>query len=78
MVSGLAPDAHLEIFEDSGHFPHKDDPERFIGFLTSFIRETQPAVYRRANSRRLLLTGGTTTAAEAKKRELVVIPGAAG
>lgn len=78
VVSGLAPDAHLEIFEDSGHFPHKDDPERFIGFLTSFIRETQPAVYRRANIRRLLLTGGTTTAAEAKKRELVVIPGAAG
>jgi pimeloyl-ACP methyl ester carboxylesterase len=78
VVASLAPDARVEIFEDSGHFPHKDDPERFIEFLLSFIRETQPAVYRRANIRRLLLTGGTTTAAEAKKRELVVIPGAAG
>jgi pimeloyl-ACP methyl ester carboxylesterase len=78
VVGALAPDAHIEIFEDSGHFPHKDDPERFIGFLTSFIRNTQPAVYRRANIRRLLLTGGATTAAEAKKRQLVVIPGAAG
>jgi pimeloyl-ACP methyl ester carboxylesterase len=77
-VSRLAPDARLEIFDDSGHFPHKDDPERFIEFLTSFIRETRPAVYRRANVRRLLLTGGITTAAEAKKRQLVVIPGAAG
>jgi pimeloyl-ACP methyl ester carboxylesterase len=78
VVGALAPDARIEIFEDSGHFPHKDDPERFIKFLISFIRETEPAVYRRANVRRLLLTGGTTTAAEAKKRQLVVIPGAAG
>jgi pimeloyl-ACP methyl ester carboxylesterase len=78
VVGALAPDARIEIFEDSGHFPHKDDPERFIRFLTLFIRETQPAHYRRANVRRLLLTGGTTTAAEAKKRQLVVIPGAAG
>jgi pimeloyl-ACP methyl ester carboxylesterase len=77
-VGRLAPDARLEIFDDSGHFPHKDDPERFIEFLTSFIRDTRPAVYRRANVRRLLLTGGATTAAEAKKRQLVVIPGAAG
>jgi pimeloyl-ACP methyl ester carboxylesterase len=78
IVSALAPDARVEVFQNSGHFPHKDHPERFIEFLTSFIRETQPAVYRRANVRRLLLTGGTTTAAEAKKRQLVVIPGAAG
>ena len=78
VVGRLAPDARIEIFENSGHFPHKDHPERFIEFLTSFIRETQPAVYRRANVRRLLLTGGTTTAAEAKKRQLVIIPGAAG
>ena len=77
-VAELAPDARIEVFENSGHFPHKDDPERFVEFLTSFIAETQPAVYRRANVRRLLLTGGNTTAAEAKKRELKVIPGAVG
>lgn len=77
VCAALAPDAAVEIFEDSGHFPHKDDPERFVAFLVDFIRQTQPAVYRRANVRRLLLTGGTT-AVEAKKRELVVIPGAAG
>jgi pimeloyl-ACP methyl ester carboxylesterase len=78
IVSALAPDARVEIFEDSGHFPHKDHPERFVEFLMSFIRDTQPAVYRRANVRRLLLTGGNTTAAEAKERQLVVVPGAAG
>ncbi|HUP99001.1 MAG TPA: alpha/beta fold hydrolase [Aeromicrobium sp.] len=77
ICAALAPEAAIEIFEDSGHFPHKDDPERFVAFLMDFIRETQPAVYRRSNVRRLLLTGGTT-AVEAKKRELVVIPGAAG
>jgi pimeloyl-ACP methyl ester carboxylesterase len=78
IVGALAPEARIEIFEDAGHFPHKDDPERFTTFLLSFIRETEPALYRRANVRRLLLTGGETTAVEAKKRQLVVIPGVAG
>jgi pimeloyl-ACP methyl ester carboxylesterase len=78
ILAGLAPDARVEVFEDSGHFPHKDHPQRFVDFLTTFIADTQPSVYRRANVRRLLLTGGETTAVEAKKRELVVIPGAAG
>jgi pimeloyl-ACP methyl ester carboxylesterase len=77
-VADLAPDARIEIFAGSGHFPHKDDPERFVEFLTDFIRQTQPAVYRRANVRRLLLSGGNTTAVEAKKRELKVSPGAVG
>jgi len=77
VVAELAPDARIEIFEKSGHFPHKDHPERFVAFLTDFIHETQPAVYRRSNVRRLLLTGGTT-AVEAKKRELKIVPGAAG
>lgn len=78
VLGTLAPEARIEVFEHSGHFPHKDQPTRFVEFLTSFIAETQPAVYRRANVRRLLLTGGVTTTAEAKKRELRVIPGAAG
>lgn len=77
VAADLAPDARIEVFEDAGHFPHKVHPERFIDFLTEFIRETEPAVYRRANLRRLLLTGGTSVV-EAKKRELVVIPGAVG
>ena len=78
VVAALASDARVEIFNDAGHFPHKDDPKRFIEFLTSFVAETKPAVYRRANIRRLLLTGGTPTVAEAKKRQLVVVPGAVG
>ena len=78
VVGALASEARVEIFADAGHFPHKDDPDRFIEFLTSFVRDTAPAVYRRANIRRLLLSGGTTTVAEAKDRELVVVPGAAG
>ncbi len=78
IISELAPDARIQVFENSGHFPHKDHPEAFVAFLASFIEETRPAVYRRANIRRLLLTGGNTTAVEAKKRELKVIPGAAG
>jgi len=78
VVGELAPDARIEIFQDAGHFPHKDHPERFIEFLASFVRDTKPAVYRRSNVRRLLLTGGTRTTTEAKKRQLVVVPGATG
>jgi pimeloyl-ACP methyl ester carboxylesterase len=78
VLSSLAPEARVEVFDDAGHLPHKAHPDRFVEFLTSFIAETQPAVYRRANIRRLLLTGGAPTVAEAKERQLVVIPGAAG
>ena len=34
--------SRLEIFPDAGHFPYRDDPERFVGVLTDFIRTTKP------------------------------------
>jgi pimeloyl-ACP methyl ester carboxylesterase len=44
-----ARDAHeriagsrLEIFRQAGHFPYRDDPERFARVLDDFIRTTQP------------------------------------
>jgi pimeloyl-ACP methyl ester carboxylesterase len=35
--------SRLEIFEQAGHFPHIDCPDRFVAALVEFIRETQPA-----------------------------------
>ena len=30
-------DARVEIFEDAGHFPHLEEPERFAGVLSDFM-----------------------------------------
>ena len=37
------PSARLEIFERSGHFPHRDEPRRFAESLLDFIAVTEPA-----------------------------------
>ena len=39
----LVPSSRLEIFEDSGHFPHMDDPQRFLDVMLDFIDSTEPA-----------------------------------
>jgi len=33
----LAPTSRLEVFERSGHFPHSDDHDRFVGLLREFL-----------------------------------------
>ena len=37
------PGSRLEILPDAGHFPHRDDPHRFVSLLTEFITGTAPA-----------------------------------
>ncbi len=37
------PSSRLEIFEEAGHFPHVDEPHRFIEVLTDFMETTEPA-----------------------------------
>ncbi|MBM9461727.1 alpha/beta fold hydrolase [Nocardioides sp. zg-536] len=54
----LAPQAHVEVIPDSGHFPHKDHPEQFVAILNEFIATTEPATYNRARFRRMLKAGG--------------------
>jgi pimeloyl-ACP methyl ester carboxylesterase len=39
----LVPTSRLEVFEDAGHFPHVDDPQRFLDVLLDFIDSTEPA-----------------------------------
>jgi pimeloyl-ACP methyl ester carboxylesterase len=34
--------SRLEIFSDSGHFPHLDEPERFVEVVRDFIATTAP------------------------------------
>lgn len=35
--------SRLEVFPEAGHFPHVDDPARFVSVLIDFIRTTKPA-----------------------------------
>lgn len=37
------PGSRLEIFAGSGHYPHRDSPERFASLLMDFIATTRPA-----------------------------------
>lgn len=37
------PGSRLEIFEGASHYPHCDQPERFVDVLTEFLRTTEPA-----------------------------------
>ena len=39
----LVPSSRLEIFEEAGHFPHLDEPQRFLDVLLDFIESTDPA-----------------------------------
>ena len=39
----LVPSSRLEVFADAGHFPHVDDPQRFLDVLLDFIDSTEPA-----------------------------------
>ncbi len=39
----IVPRSRLELFPDAGHFPHLDDPIRFVRVLVDFVETTEPA-----------------------------------
>jgi pimeloyl-ACP methyl ester carboxylesterase len=39
----LVPESRFEVFEGAGHFPHLDEPSRFIVTLEDWIETTEPA-----------------------------------
>jgi len=38
-----APHARLEVMPGLGHFPHSEDPVRFVEILESFLAASEPA-----------------------------------
>ncbi|HET8560270.1 MAG TPA: alpha/beta fold hydrolase [Marmoricola sp.] len=56
-VRAIAPGATVELLPNSGHFPHKDHPERFVKTLNDFVRRNPPASYHRGRWRQLLRNG---------------------
>jgi pimeloyl-ACP methyl ester carboxylesterase len=57
-VRTLVPTARVEVFEDAGHWPHLDDPERFCDVLLDFMATTEPAQHDLDSWRRLLAQHG--------------------
>jgi hypothetical protein len=41
-ASHLVSGSRFELFEAAGHFPHLDEPERFVATLEDWIATTQP------------------------------------
>ncbi|MDQ4048684.1 MAG: alpha/beta fold hydrolase [Actinomycetota bacterium] len=39
----LVPSSRLEVFPKAGHFPHIDEPQRFLDVLADFMETTEPA-----------------------------------
>jgi pimeloyl-ACP methyl ester carboxylesterase len=53
----LVPSSRLELFEEAGHFPHIDEPQRFLDVLLDFIDSTDPADVDPGEWREMLKTG---------------------
>ncbi|OBH88934.1 alpha/beta fold hydrolase [Mycobacterium sp. E2989] len=50
--------SRMEIFEDSGHMPFHDHPDRFVEVVERFVDSTRPADYNLDLMQSLLRTGG--------------------
>ena len=58
--------SRLEIFPDSGHVPHEDEPDRFAEVLSDFIETAPAAQYHAAMWRAALMRGPRPRAARPK------------
>jgi pimeloyl-ACP methyl ester carboxylesterase len=67
----LVPGSRLEVFPNAGHFPHLDDPLRFVRLLIDFMETSEPA---QVHAGRLgeLLRSGADDAASSRERSAAV------
>jgi pimeloyl-ACP methyl ester carboxylesterase len=57
LAHAAMPGSRLEVFDEAGHFPHHQDPVRFLALLREFMSQTAPASYSSAQWRALLRRG---------------------
>jgi pimeloyl-ACP methyl ester carboxylesterase len=81
LAHAAMPGSRLEVFEEAGHFPHHQDPDRFLADLLAFIDTTEPVHFERERWRQLLRAGRPSAATgriEATARHLEVVPDPSG
>jgi pimeloyl-ACP methyl ester carboxylesterase len=54
------PGSRIEIIEGAGHFPHVEEPLRFVEILSDFMNSTQPSSVSAEEWRRLMLTNAAS------------------
>jgi pimeloyl-ACP methyl ester carboxylesterase len=52
------PGSRLEVFAGAGHFPHREEPVRFVSVLEAFLRTTEPAAIVESDWNALLRAAG--------------------
>ncbi|WP_068277758.1 alpha/beta fold hydrolase [Aldersonia kunmingensis] len=57
LVHSAIPGSQLEIFPGAGHFPYRDDHERFIEVVRKFVDSTDAPIFDPARRRELLASG---------------------
>ena len=67
------PGSRLEVFPHAGHFPHLDDPLRFVRLLIEFVETSEPADVHVGRWKELLRRGADD-AASSHRRSVVVRP----
>jgi pimeloyl-ACP methyl ester carboxylesterase len=67
----LVPGSRLELFPDAGHFPHLDDPLRFVRLLIDFMETSEPAHVDAGRWSELLRSGADEFAASPPPPEAV-------
>jgi pimeloyl-ACP methyl ester carboxylesterase len=55
------PGSRLEVFPRAGHFPYRDDPERFATRVVDFVRATRPRPPDETRWREQLRSGAPST-----------------
>jgi pimeloyl-ACP methyl ester carboxylesterase len=53
----LVRGSRLELLPTAGHFPHRDEPERFVEILSGFVADTEPATVTTEDMRERVLAG---------------------
>lgn len=70
----VVPHAQVEIVPNSGHFPHRDHPQRFVKIIRDFIRSTEPADFDADAWRADLEHGGSVRIHQAEAGHAPVAP----